>query len=115
MSTAAACPVVLALMRAGSTAAGAQGCSCWLCNCNDFAAPPLPPTADTTAHSLRVFVDKSVVEAHLDARLSITTRAYPLSEEATHLALVNDGKRPVQVESATVWGMRSIYQMTNEE
>ena len=43
------------------------------------------------------------------ARLSITTRAYPLSEEATHLALVNDGKRPVQVESATVWGMRSIY------
>jgi hypothetical protein len=109
-----------------------DGCTCWLCNCNDFAAPPLPDSsavagtegslsataAAASRHTLRVFVDRSVIEvrpkrrpnkpltltivsqceilqqnfqemvvaplrnsvcflslqAHLDARLSITTR-----------------------------------------
>ena len=49
------------------------------------------------------------LQAHLDARLSITTRAYPLSEEATHLFGVNHGKSQVLIDSIAVWSMGSIY------
>ena len=61
-------------------------------------------------YSLRVFVDKSVIEAHVDARLSVTTRAYPLlAAEATHAFVINRSPTPVTVESVEVWGMRSLW------
>ena len=100
----------------------ASACSCWLCDCNVFVAPPLPqrlqgkgpgndlaPGADHSRHTLRVFVDKSVIEGHLDARLSVTSRAYPLSNEATHTFLINRGTEAVEIESVAIWGMRSIW------
>jgi hypothetical protein len=76
-----------------------------------FAAPPLDDHLASAEHafSLRVFVDRSVIEAHVDARLSATARAYPSSLEATHAYLVNQADRSVVVDSIEVFGMRSIW------
>ena len=64
-------------------------------------------------YTLRVYIDKSVVEAHLNARRSITTRFYPLDLNATTGAfgvkLYNDANVTATVDSIEVWGMRSIY------
>ena len=59
--------------------------------------------------SLRVFVDRSVIEAHVDGRLSITARAYPASTEATHAFLINQAAHAVVVDSVEVFGMGSIW------
>ena len=90
----------------------ASACTCWLCRCNDFFAPPLTDTVQ--ARTLRVFVDKSVIEAHLDARLSITSRAYPpASTKATTAWLINQGAGDLTADSVSVWGMSSTW--TNVE
>ena len=62
-------------------------------------------------YSLRVFVDKSVIEAHVNARLSVTSRAYPLrAEEATHAFVVNQSpSHAIVVDSVEVWGLGSIW------
>lgn len=77
------------------------------------ATGSLPLGADGKV-SLRVFVDKSVVESHLNARRSVSTRFYPLDltpgTGAFGLRVVNSGARgPVKIDSVEVWGMRSIY------
>ena len=72
-----------------------------------LAAPPLEPQR---AYSLRVFVDKSVIESHVNGRLSATARAYPLSGDATHAFVINRGGQPVVLDSVELWGMRSIWQ-----
>lgn len=65
---------------------------------------------ENSVYSLRVFVDKSVIESHVDARLSVTTRAYPLqAADATHAFVINRSPKPVTVESVEVWGMRSLW------
>ena len=74
----------------------------------DVSTGPVLP-ARPQIHSLRVFVDKSVVESHLDARVSASTWAFPTSSDATHLYLFNSGATSVVVESVEVWGMRSIW------
>lgn len=79
--------------------------------------PDDAPSSGTTTqeerghvYSLRVFVDKSVIEAHVDARLSVTTRAYPLrAVEATHAFVINRSARPLTMESLEVWGMKSLW------
>ena len=96
-------------MNTTSADPNARGCSCWLCNCNRFAAPPITDVPPSPTHTLRVFVDVSVIEAHLDARLSISSRAYPRSDDATHLFVVNRGAQAAVVDSVAVWGMRSIW------
>ena len=74
---------------------------------------PYPELADAGpehVYSLRVFVDKSVIEAHVDARLSATTRAYPLrAAEATHAFVINRSPRPLTVESVEAWGMGTLW------
>ena len=86
--------------------ASAQGCTCWLCNCNDFAAPPLPPAADTTAHSLRVFVDKSVIEAFAEGGSStVTGRVYPAGVGSTGISLFWSGEGDSPQVDLSVWGM----------
>ena len=67
--------------------------------------------------SLRVFIDKSVIESHLNARRSVSTRFYPLDltagTGAFGLRVVNPGTHgPVTVDSIEVWGMTSIYSGT---
>ena len=71
-------------------------------------AQPLP---SQHVYSLRVFVDRSVIEAHVDARVSVTSRAYPLrAKEATHAFVVNQSPtHAIVVESVEVWGMGSIW------
>jgi sucrose-6-phosphate hydrolase SacC (GH32 family) len=78
----------------------------------DVVAPPYDGFASDPSyvHSLRVFIDKSVIEAHLDQRLSATVRAYPSSKAATHAFVINRGERPVRVDSIELWGMMPIFQ-----
>jgi sucrose-6-phosphate hydrolase SacC (GH32 family) len=52
---------------------------------------------------LRVFVDRSMVEAYLDERKSITSRMYPSRPDATGLGLIAaKGDRVVRLR---VWRM----------
>ena len=62
-------------------------------------------------YSLRVFVDRSVIEAHVNARLSVTSRAYPLrAKEAIHAFVINRSpSHAIVVESVEVWGLGSIW------
>ncbi|MER6614120.1 GH32 C-terminal domain-containing protein [Streptomyces xantholiticus] len=54
--------------------------------------------------SLRVFVDRSMVEAYANERRSITTRTYPARPDALGLALTADSE--VRVRRLTVWPLR---------
>ena len=69
--------------------------------------------ASALAYSLRIFVDKSVVEAHLNARRSVTTRFYPLDltpgTGAFGLRVINSGTTVATIASVEVWGMKGIY------
>jgi hypothetical protein len=97
---------LLVVKRAGITAAGAQ------------AAPPLPEStsgggvAHQRQHSLRVFVDRAIVETHLDARRTITTAYLPINSTAsTDYALLNPSwSQRITIASVEVWGMRSMFE-----
>lgn len=90
-----------------------------LAGINSAAAPAAANGAVRTgaAHELRIFVDKSVIEVLLDGRLSVTTRAYPLSAEAVIARLGNPtaspwgqcGRGPVTFTSVESWGMGTIW------
>lgn len=73
----------------------------------DIVARPLKPQP---TYSLRVFVDKSIIESHVNGRLSTTVRAFPLAEDAINAYVINRGTLPVVIDSVEVWGMRSIWQ-----
>ena len=77
----------------------------------NVTAPPLrvPPSSLEATYSLRVFVDRSVIETHVNGMLSATVRAYPLSDDAKHAFVVNRGDVPVVIDSLEVWGMGSIW------
>lgn len=51
--------------------------------------------------TVRVFVDRSVIEAYLDDRIAISDRVYPTSENATGVAIVNPGA----LQSLDAWTM----------
>jgi sucrose-6-phosphate hydrolase SacC (GH32 family) len=53
--------------------------------------------------ALRVFVDRSLIEAYANQRNSLTTRAYPLRSDATGLKLFSQGD--VVIESFKLWPM----------
>ena len=57
--------------------------------------------------SLRVFVDRSIVEVIANERVSITGRIYPTLEDSTAVALAAAG--PLHVERLDVWNMKSIW------
>jgi sucrose-6-phosphate hydrolase SacC (GH32 family) len=72
-------------------------------------APAIAVAADDD-YTLRIFVDKSVIETHVNAKLSLTTRAYPRNASAAvGVALENPTKTPLQISSFELWGMRSIW------
>ncbi|WP_332631828.1 GH32 C-terminal domain-containing protein [Halalkalibacter flavus] len=59
---------------------------------------------------LRVFIDRSMVEAYLNGLQNITTRAYPTRTDATGLQLwANENSETVVVKSLKVWEMNSAY------
>ncbi|RQW62524.1 GH32 C-terminal domain-containing protein [Vibrio viridaestus] len=53
--------------------------------------------------SLRIFVDRSLIEAYANQRNSITTRVYPLRADATGVRLFSNG--PLNIEKMTIWPM----------
>ncbi|QSS98785.1 GH32 C-terminal domain-containing protein [Pontibacillus sp. ALD_SL1] len=57
--------------------------------------------------TLRVFLDRSMIEAYLNKRKSLTTRAYPLQEDAIGLSLYGD--ESVNVKSIDIWTMKGIH------
>jgi sucrose-6-phosphate hydrolase SacC (GH32 family) len=74
-------------------------------------APAIAVAAEED-YTLRVFVDKSVIEAHVNAKLSLTTRAYPRNASAAvGIYLVNPTQVPLQIASVQIWGMRSIWEV----
>ena len=71
------------------------------------------PVGSVGKYSLRVYVDKSVIEAHMNGRRSITARFYPLDMSpltgAFGLKVCNDAATAAMIDSIEVWGMQSIY------
>lgn len=55
--------------------------------------------------SLRIFVDRSLIEAYANERNSLTTRVYPLRSDATGLQLFADGD--IHIESLKIWPMKA--------
>ncbi|MBN6052627.1 glycoside hydrolase family 32 protein, partial [Nonomuraea sp. RK-328] len=72
---------------------------------------PLP--LDDGRLRLRVFVDRSMVEAYANERRSITTRAYPTRSDALGLALITRGT--ITVRELTVWPLRPAVFETFEQ
>ncbi len=57
--------------------------------------------------TLRVFVDRSVIEVFANGRLCLTSRVYP-SEASLGVALFAQGGS-VDVRAIDVWNMKSIW------
>ena len=58
--------------------------------------------------SLRVFVDRSVVEVFANGRQCLSVRVYPGREDSTGVSLISRG-RATEVTRFDAWRMRSIY------
>lgn len=56
---------------------------------------------------LRVYVDRSMVEAYANGLKSVTTRTYPSREDALGLQLAGDSS--IMIKSIDIWTMSSIY------
>lgn len=57
---------------------------------------------------LRVYLDRSMIEAYANGRKSLTTRAYPSSEDALGLQLY--GEPSIMIRSIDIWTMSSVYE-----
>ncbi|ELE1962301.1 GH32 C-terminal domain-containing protein [Vibrio vulnificus] len=55
--------------------------------------------------SLRIFVDRSLIEAYANERNSLTTRAYPLRSDATGMQLFSQGN--ISIDKLTIWPMKA--------
>ena len=72
-------------------------------------APPLAGAADTLS-SLRVFLDRAIIEAHVNARRSITTSYFPADiTGGTAFTLTNPGKTTHVTASVEIWGMGGMF------
>ena len=63
--------------------------------------------------SLRVFVDRSVVEVFANERHCLTARVYPTREDATGVSMVAEGGR-ARVEDLACWAMETGVARTDE-
>ncbi|MDQ0060340.1 GH32 C-terminal domain-containing protein [Paenibacillus harenae] len=57
---------------------------------------------------LRVYLDRSMIEAYANGRKSLTTRAYPSRVDALGLQL--SGKPSIIIKSIDIWKMSSVYE-----
>lgn len=60
--------------------------------------------------SLRIFVDRSLIEAYANERNSLTTRVYPLRSDATGIKLFSQGD--IRIEKLKIWPMSSAFGKT---
>jgi beta-fructofuranosidase len=66
------------------------------------------PLAQTNRLTLRLFIDRSVIELFADARTCVTSRVYPTRPDSIGLALfVENGT--VIIHRLSVWSMNSIW------
>ncbi|OIJ22463.1 hypothetical protein BKP45_02245 [Anaerobacillus alkalidiazotrophicus] len=56
---------------------------------------------------IRIFLDRSMVEAYINGVNSLTTRVYPSREDSLYLELFTEGES--EVKKMNVWRMRSAY------
>ncbi|WP_372630184.1 GH32 C-terminal domain-containing protein [Cohnella sp.] len=57
---------------------------------------------------LRIFVDRSLIEAYANGLKSLTTRSYPSHRNAEGIRLFADGE--LWIESLRIWSMQPIFQ-----
>jgi sucrose-6-phosphate hydrolase SacC (GH32 family) len=62
------------------------------------------PNGKVTMH---VYVDRSVIEAYVDGKKSLTTRVYPTLADAVGLRVLGDAK--VEVKSLNVWNLDGAF------
>ncbi len=65
------------------------------------------PASDSSLR-LRLFVDRSMVEAYVNERRSLTSRVFPVALDATGLDLQIDSATGVRVQSLKVWRMNPV-------
>jgi beta-fructofuranosidase len=78
--------------------------------------PELQPEPVTVSHplsrpnnlTLRVFIDRSVIELFADERICITSRVYPTQPDSTGLSLFAE-KGSATIRRLSVWSMKSIW------
>lgn len=58
--------------------------------------------------SLRIFVDKSIVEVFVNGKQCVATRVYPARDDSTQVSLGTQGN-PVRLLSLGAWQLKSIY------
>jgi beta-fructofuranosidase len=63
------------------------------------------PGSNAGGMHLRIHIDRSVVEVCLDHQVCVSGRAYPVSETATGLKVINAGSAPGSVD---LWEMRDV-------
>ncbi len=69
---------------------------------------------ETENIKLRIYVDRSMIEAYLNGLKSLTTRAYPTRNDAKGIQLyANANSNTVIVKSLQVWTMNSAYTAVN--
>ena len=58
--------------------------------------------------SLRIFIDKSVVEVFINEKQCVAVRVYPGREDSTSVSIRSQG-RDIELVSLKMWQMKSIY------
>ena len=58
--------------------------------------------------SLRIFIDKSVVEVFINDKQCVAMRVYPGREDSTGVSIRSQGK-DIELVSLEMWQMKSIY------
>ena len=59
--------------------------------------------------TIRIFLDRSVVEAFADERTALSVRAFPTLDSSTHIKFLSRGSESRIIEMRC-WQMRSIYE-----
>jgi hypothetical protein len=62
--------------------------------------------------TLRVFIDKSLIECYVNSLHSVTTRAYPSRDDSTELRLYQAGPGDITVRSIEIWEMEDVQNGT---
>ena len=75
----------------------------------DMQQAVTPTLVTSEPHTLRVFVDKGVIESTLDSKTSITFLSYPKRPDQAIYAAIIGEPASCQVTTVEVWGMTGIF------
>jgi beta-fructofuranosidase len=71
--------------------------------------PVSPTVIDSAVLTLRVFVDRSVVEVFVNDRQCVAVRVYPERKDSVGVSLLSQGRDAV-LKSVDAWQMKNIYE-----